>query len=137
MASNPHGLPPCPICKGETQLGQSSSGTKIYCKNYAYCGGIIHNINTSRIMKEVARTPGAKVGIRSESPPPESDIPIQPSKQVDPAPQVCLSSPEEFILKFVDPFVTIQPEAKEDFKKVMGWDEKTFMSKVFVRLKAK
>ena len=43
--------------------------------------------------------------------------------------------PEEYILKFVDPFVTIQPESKEDFKKVMGWDDKTFMSKVFVRLK--
>ena len=41
---------------------------------------------------------------------------------------------KEFVLKFVDPQVTIQEEAKEDFKELMDWDEQTFMSKVFVRL---
>jgi len=42
---------------------------------------------------------------------------------------------KEYVLKFVDPQVTIQEDAKEDFKKLMSWDEQTFMSYVFVRLK--
>jgi len=41
---------------------------------------------------------------------------------------------KEYILKFVDPQVAIQEESKEDFKELMGWDEKEFMSHVFVRL---
>ncbi len=42
---------------------------------------------------------------------------------------------EEYILKFVEPQITIQKEAKEDFKKIMNWTEEQFMEKVFVRLK--
>jgi len=42
---------------------------------------------------------------------------------------------KEYILKFIDPQVTIQENAKEDFKKLMNWDEHKFMSNVFVRLK--
>ena len=41
----------------------------------------------------------------------------------------------EYILKFVNPQITIQEEAKEDFKRLMGWSEREFMSHVFVRLK--
>lgn len=41
---------------------------------------------------------------------------------------------KEYVLKFVDPQVTIQEEAKKDFKDLMGWDEETFMRHVFVRL---
>ncbi len=42
---------------------------------------------------------------------------------------------KEYILKFVHPQVIIQEDAKEDIKKLMGWTEKQFMEKVFVRLK--
>ncbi len=42
---------------------------------------------------------------------------------------------KEYILKCVDPYVVIQECAKEAFMKLMGWDEKEFMSHVFVRLK--
>lgn len=41
---------------------------------------------------------------------------------------------KEYILKFVDPQVIIQEEAKEDFKELMDWDESIFMKHVFVRL---
>jgi hypothetical protein len=44
---------------------------------------------------------------------------------------------KEYILKFVEPQVTIQEDSKEDFKKLMEWDEEKFMSMVFVRLKGK
>jgi hypothetical protein len=45
-----------------------------------------------------------------------------------------MKTKKEYVLKFVEPQVTIQEEAKEDFKKLMGWTEEEFMSHVFVRL---
>ena len=42
---------------------------------------------------------------------------------------------KEYLLKFCHPQITIQEDSKEDFKKLMEWDEKKFMSMVFVRLK--
>ena len=39
----------------------------------------------------------------------------------------------EYVLKFVEPQVTIQEDSKEDFKKLMKWTEEKFMSMVFVR----
>ena len=44
---------------------------------------------------------------------------------------------KEYILKFVDPQVTITEESKEDFKKLMNWSEEEFMSHVFVRLRGR
>jgi ssDNA-binding Zn-finger/Zn-ribbon topoisomerase 1 len=44
MGSNPHNLPPCPKCGGETMLGKAMSGMKIFCKQYHKCGGIIHSL---------------------------------------------------------------------------------------------
>jgi len=44
---------------------------------------------------------------------------------------------KEYILKFIDPQVIIQEESKEDFKKLMKWDEQQFMKRVFVRLSSK
>ena len=44
---------------------------------------------------------------------------------------------KEYVLKFCHPQITIQEDAKEDFKKLMEWDEQKFMSMVFVRLKGK
>ena len=43
---------------------------------------------------------------------------------------------KEYILKFKDPQITIQEDSKEEFKKLMNWNEEEFMSHVFVRLKA-
>ena len=44
---------------------------------------------------------------------------------------------KEYVLKFVDPQVTIQEEAKENFKTLMSWSEEDFMNHVFVRLSQK
>jgi len=40
---------------------------------------------------------------------------------------------KEYILKFCDPQIVIQEGAKEDFKKLMDLDEKSFMKLVFMR----
>ena len=40
---------------------------------------------------------------------------------------------KEYILKRTKPQVTIQEEAKEDFKKIMNWTEEEFMKHVFVK----
>jgi hypothetical protein len=45
------------------------------------------------------------------------------------------TSPKEYVLKHVHPPIVISEEFKETFKRNIGWDEPTFMSKVFVRLK--
>lgn len=37
---------------------------------------------------------------------------------------------KEYILREINPRITIQEESKEDFKEMMGWDEETFLSKV-------
>ena len=42
----------------------------------------------------------------------------------------------EYILKYVDPQVTIQPESKKDMKELMGWSEEEFLEHVFVKLKS-
>ena len=42
---NIHKLPPCPLCDKNMVIGKSTSGPKIYCEDYAHCGGIIHNLN--------------------------------------------------------------------------------------------
>ena len=42
---------------------------------------------------------------------------------------------KEYILKFCHPQITIQEEAKEDFKKMMELNEEDFLKLVFVRLK--
>ena len=41
---------------------------------------------------------------------------------------------KEYVLKFCHPQITIQEESKEDFKKLMGLNEETFLKLVFVRL---
>jgi hypothetical protein len=43
----------------------------------------------------------------------------------------------EYLIKYTEPVITIQEESKEDFKKLMNWDEEKFMSLVMVRLKGK
>jgi hypothetical protein len=47
-----------------------------------------------------------------------------------------LTEKKEYVLKFINPQVTIQEDSKEGFKNMMGWDEAQFMDNVFVRLKA-
>jgi len=41
---------------------------------------------------------------------------------------------KEYVLKFCDPQITIQEDAKEDFKKLMELNEEDFLKLVFVRL---
>lgn len=40
---------------------------------------------------------------------------------------------KEYILKGVNPRVTIQEDSKEEFKKMMSWDEETFNNNVNIR----
>lgn len=42
---------------------------------------------------------------------------------------------KEYILKRCNPPVTIQEASKEDFKKMMNWDEEEFMKHVFMKTK--
>ena len=42
---NIHKLPPCPLCSKNMVIGKSTKGPKIYCVDYAHCGGIIHNLH--------------------------------------------------------------------------------------------
>lgn len=47
-----------------------------------------------------------------------------------------LPSTKEYILKYLCPQVTIQEDAKEDFKRLMDWTEEEFLDNVLVRLKS-
>jgi len=83
MVDNPHGLPPCPLCKGPTELGLSMQGRKIYCKEYWKCGGRLDINKPLRPVVAIAEKGTSSLDSRDAS------------KTVETPPQVCLSSPAE------------------------------------------
>ncbi len=86
---NKHNLPPCPKCSGGMKIGQAMGGPRIYCNDYAYCGGILpFNIQP----QSAVALGGGDAGEGTLSLESRDD-----SKKVDtfvPQVKTCLSSPE-------------------------------------------